>query len=439
MAVTNKVKEQQRIKELEHSDRYYYNKENDTYIVFIKHLAKNIVIQGETHRGMLAAYSGMDQRSVEEICATFNVPQFIFNEYKSVFGWSRDSLPLSAEEILEDSIEESVATLVERKKFEIAQKFNKEDWAKTQDLANKWREFETKIYDPFQQFLLKWQPPKYVPYKPISIKEDGKSLLVFVNDLHYGAKSTSKYLTRGKDQNTEYVVKAIDSYANQIIQDVSDQKLNIDSLVITSLGDILHSANPQGTTTKGTQLRFDMLSEEMFDAAFESLSSFINKVSRISPKTIVRAAKGNHWGVGDSILMKTLSIFFKDQKNIEFDISYAPIIAFKEKGLFCIATHGAHDSIKAKLGAGNKLKMQIQSMIINSQENFRGIKARAAFCADLHHSKIEELSDFQYILLPSIVRSDEYADALGLYSRPCQQTFLVDDNGIKSVNNYYFD
>lgn len=439
MAVTNKVKEQQRVKELEHSDRYYYNKEADKYIVFIKHLGKNCVFSGETHRGMLAAYCGADQRSVEEICSTFNIPQFIFNEYKSVFGWSRDSLPISAEEILEDTVEESVATLVERKRFEISQKFNKQDWEVTQADANKWREFTTKVYDPFEQFLNKWSPPKYNTYKPVKDKPDGKSLLVFLNDLHYGSKSTVKYMSRGKEQNTEYVVKAIDSYANQIINDVNEQKLNIDSLVIASLGDILHSANPQGTTTKGTQLRFDMLSEEMFDAAFDSLASFIDKVSRIAPRTKVLGVKGNHFGVGDSILLKALSIYFKDQKNIEFNVSYSPVISFKEKGLFCIATHGAHDTIKAKLGTGNKLKMQIQSMIINSQENFKGIKARAAFCADLHHSKIEELSDFQYILLPSIVRSDEYADALGLYSRPCQQTFLVDDNGIKSVNNYYFD
>ena len=440
MAITNKSKDQQRVKELEHSDRYYYNKDNDVYVVFIKHLAKNICISGDTHRGMLSAYSGEDKRSVEEICTTFNIPQFIFNEYKSIFGWQRDSIPLSDEQIQEDSVEELVSTLVERKKFEVAQKFNKEDWSKTQDLANKWREFEAKVYDPFAKVLASWQPPKYTPYKPVvkNVK-NGKSLLVAINDLHYGSYSNQKYLFKGKGQNTKYVVDSIDAYANQIIQDVNDNKTNLDTLVICSLGDILHSANPNGTTTKGTQLRFDMLSEEMFDMAFDSLSSFIYKLSKIAPNTKVYATKGNHNGVGDSILFKALSIFFKDQKNISFEISYSHAISFKEKGTFFIAMHGAHDSIKAKLGAGGKLKSQLQSMIINSQHNFENIKERVALCADLHHSKIEEFNDFKYILLPSIVRSDEYSDALGLYSRPAQQTFLIDDNGIKSVNNYYFD
>lgn len=439
MALTNRTKEQQRLKELEHSDRYYYNKEADKYIVFIKHLGKNCVFPGEVHRGMLAAYSGADQRSVEEICATFNIPQFIFSEYKSIFGWSRDSLPISSEEILEDSVEESVATLVERKRFEISQKFNKQDWEATQSDANKWREFSAKVYDPFEKYLEKWKAPKYIGYKPVKERDGGKSLLVWINDLHYGNKSTQKYLSRGKAQSTDYVIEAVNSYANQIIQDVVEQRLNIDSLVISSLGDILHSANPQGTTTKGTPLRYDMLSEEMFDAAFDSLTNFIDKLSRIAPKTKVFACKGNHFGVGDSILFKALSIYFKDQKNIEFNISYAPTICFQEKGLFCVATHGAHDSIKAKLGAGNKLKMQAQSMIINSQESYKGIKERVFVAADLHHQKVEEMNDFKYVLLPSIVRSDEFADAIGAYSRPCQQTFLVDNSGIKSINNYYFD
>ncbi len=439
MAVTNKVKEIQRLRELESSDRYYYNKEADKYVVFIKHLAKNIVIPGDTHRGIIAAYSGFDQRSVEEICATFNIPQAIFAEYRSIFGLSRDSIPLSAEEVIENSVEDSVTTLAERKKFEIAQKYNKEDWSLTQEKSKKWDEFQIKVLNPFESFLSKWQPPKYVPYKPVAKKPGGKSLMVWINDLHYGSSSNSKYLNRGKSQSTDYVVKAIDSYAKQVVQDVSEQKLNIDSLVITSLGDILHSANPQGTTTKGTPLRFDMLSEEMFDAAFDSLSQFIYQLSKIAPVTTVRSCKGNHFGVGDNILFKALSIFFKDQKNIKFEQSYSHNIFFKEKGVFCVATHGAHDSMKSKLGNGNKLKMQAQSAIIHSQENFKGIKDRIFVAADLHHQKVEEMNDFKYILLPSIVRSDEYSDALGMYSRPCQQTFLVDETGVKSINNYYFD
>jgi hypothetical protein len=439
MGVTNKSKEQSRIKELEYSDRYYYNKENDCYIIYIKHLAKNIVISGETHRGMLSAYSGEDQRSVEEICTSFNVPQAIFNEYKSVFGWTRDSMPISAEEIEVNSVEDSVSALLERKKFEIAQKFNKESWTKTQEQANKWREFEAKIYDPFVNYLNKWQPPKYTPYKAAAFRRSNKSLMVCLSDVHYGNYANKKYMFRDKQQGTQYVVDAIDQYANKIIQDVSDQRLNIETLVIASLGDILHSSNPQGMTTKGTQLRFDMLNEEMFDTAFDSLSKFIYKLSQIAPKTKVYATPGNHFGVGDNLLFKALSIYFRQQKNIQFEITYSHALSFRERNMFCIMTHGAHNTIKTKLGAGNKLKMQAQSMIIHSQENMKGIKERIFLTADLHHQKVEEFNDFKYILVPSIVRGDEYSDALGLHSRPCQQTFLIDDNGIKSINNYYFD
>lgn len=439
MAVTNKAKEQQRLKELESSDRYYYNKEADKYIVYIKHLSKNVIIPGEVHRGIVSAYSGFDQRSVEEICTTYNLPQAIFGEYRSIFGLSRDSIPLSAEEVLENSVEESVEALAERKKFEISQKFNKVDWAKTQELAKKWAEFEAKVYDPFVKFLASWKPPVYKPYVPLKNSKTGYSLMVFSNDTHVGASAKKNSMFRGEEQNTQYVVKALDSYANRIIQDVKDQNLNINSLVINLAGDLIHVGTPFGTTTKGTQLRYDMLGLEMFNAAFDAYSNFVYKLSKIAPKVKVYSVPGNHAGLNDCLLAKALSIFFKDQKHIEFVISEAPIISFREKNMLCLATHGAHDSIKAKMPVGAKLKSTVQSSIIYSQENMKGIKARAFFAADLHHAKMEEFNDFNYYLLPSLMRGDNFADAINAYSRPCQQTFLVDDNGIKSVNNYYFD
>ena len=105
MAVTKKSEEQKLIKDLEAAKNYYYNKDDDCYVVFIKSLAKNIVITGETHRGVISAYCGEDARSAEEICATYSIPRSIFNEYKSIFSITRDSLSLSDEEILDNTVE----------------------------------------------------------------------------------------------------------------------------------------------------------------------------------------------------------------------------------------------------------------------------------------------------------------------------------------------
>ena len=143
------------------------------------------------------------------------------------------------------------------------------------------------------------EPPKYEPYKIIPEKvRGGYSFIVLLNDLHYGNRSNKKNLFWGKSHSTEYVVDAIKKYGAQIESDIKNLNLKIDSIVIVSLGDILHTANTFGTTTKGTPLRFDVLSEEMFEIAFDSLSELVYNLSKLAPRTKVYSYKGNHSAPG---------------------------------------------------------------------------------------------------------------------------------------------
>lgn len=425
--------------EIKTNDKYSYNTENDTYIVNIKCLAKPFVINGSTHRAICRAYSDLGSSvSSEEICRKYGISPEVFSSYKGIFKLTKNSLPLSDEVIEQNSVADSAADMIEQKKFQIYQEFEKESWKETQAAAQKWRHLEAKTLDPIKEFLNNWTPPKYEPYEVIKTNpENSYSMAVLANDWHYGACSDKKTLFRGETHSTDKTVESVKKYGEQIVSNIANFGLKISKQLIIFNGDIANSSNPYGQTTKGTQVRNDKLDEELFEIAFNSMAEFILNVSKTSESCLVVSSQGNHGGVLDNLLCFALSKYFKDQKNIEFHINSKFAGSFVERNSLFIYSHGAHNSYKAKAPKGLKLDNYIQSMIINEQEKYKNITSRIALFGDLHTLNLRETNDFYYILAPSLISGDFYSDALGLRSKPAQISLLIDDYGIKSIFNHY--
>lgn len=423
------------------SDKMVYNSDNDTYILNLKNRAKPLVISGQKHRAICRAYSSFgEDMTANEVCVKFSLTPDIFAEYRKIFNLTKDREPLSAEEVISNTVEESAEAMLEIKRYSVLQTYERESWREIQAKAHKWEDFQFHRLGPFCDFLEGWEPPVYKPYKITKEKNGTNSLVIVLNDIHYGTKANEKVLVRGKQQTTNKVVDSVRKYGEKIAHDLTTMNLNVDTIVIVLLGDILNSNNPFGTTTKGTPLRNDQLGEEMFETAFDSLSDFIYNVSQFAPETKIYSYQGNHAGVLDSVLALTLSKYFRNQKNISFDICPKWAGYFVEKNTFFVCSHGAHDSIKAKAPKGMRLDNYIQSLIINAQENgdMKKVNSRVALFADLHHLSVKETNDFYYVLAPSMVGGDEYADALSLNSKPAQVALLINNEGVKSVFNYYF-
>lgn len=425
--------------EIKTNEKYSYNTENDTYIINLKSMAKPFVLQGFIHRAIHQAYSSMgNDLSSEEICRKYGISPEVFTEYRKIFKVTKDSLPLTIEEIESNSVEDSSSEILEQKKFRIFQDFEKKSWKETQERANKWTQYQIGVLDPISDILSNWNPPECKPYEyKIEENKDGPVLVLTLADCHIGMKSNPNVTFRKRGYSTEYAVQCIKELHQRITKDVKSMGLSLSAVTILSLGDNLNSCNPYSTTTKGTVVKSDYLGEEMFDIALDSFVEFIYNMSLLAPKVRCISNPGNHWGYGDSILFRAISVYFKDQKNMEFIISKAPAVAFREKNSLCIASHGAHDSIKAQFG-GNKIQTYVQSLMLHSIQNEKGITSKYCFFADKHHQEVKEYNDFTYYLCPSLVGSDEYSDALGLCSRSAQSAFLIDDTGVKATFNYYF-
>lgn len=423
---------------LKYTAKYVYNKENDKYVVHLKAANGNIVLPGDTVRGIFQNYSNWynNEKSINEICRNYKIPRNYFTELKNVFGITHDSEPVTPEELIERDLHEMTDDILQKKKFQLHQEFQRKSWKQTEEAASKWFKFEEGIFNPFTNFLSSWTPPKYTPVtKPKNDKpvKKSKALLVGLSDVHFGAKANSKDSYRGKDYSTEKAVEALEIYAENIRTLVKDRSYQFQECVLSSLGDILHTTG-SGFTTKGTMLVHDCLKEEQFNIAFNSILNFINTLLELFPKVSVKSVKGNHNDFGDYILFKSLEFYFRTEKRISFEVFQTDHGIFNiNKNLFVIS-HGYSAEYKGRIPSSTKARESyIANLFLAKPEALIGVNQKILLTADQHHLEMREYAEFEHYMLSTTVKGDKHSESMGMNNIPRQSCFILDDEGIKEI------
>jgi hypothetical protein len=439
MATTKKAEEQRFAKDLEFTDGYVFNKEDRKYIVFLKSAGKSIVVDESRHKAMMNAYCGEDERTVEEIAATHAFPRLYFDEYKRIFGWTRDGMSLTDEDILDGDTEELAEHLIEKKRFEIAQKVQKKDWKRTKEDATKWIEFEAKQYNPFVEAINHWTPPALKIIKsPKEKKGEAKICAIGLSDLHYGASANARYMYSQPDWTTEKTCEAVDKFADTIGTDVLARTYNFSKAVIMGLGDLIHSLN--GKTTRGTELKYDCIREDQFDYALSSLTHFISRILMMFPAVEVHSVYGNHNYETEMALFRALAAFFRNQPNIQFFNYSTRPASFRAGNTLILMDHGA-DSVERTYvpKPGKGLESHVQSLLLQKPELLDGVKTKLFVMGDRHHWENMEYGDFEYIMFSAPMAGDEHSSVNNLRSRARQSCLILDDSGLKEILHCYFD
>lgn len=428
------------IKDLEFTEKYVYNKEDDKYVVFLKKAAKPIVIDGDKHRSMMRAYCGPDGRSQQEICSSNAFPSEYFQEYKSIFGWTRDELPLTNEEIEENTVEESVESIIELKKFEIIQELNKREWRETQDQAKKWREFELNTLAPFERVLQKWTPPKRNPLSASKKKatKSGRWFVMTCSDFQIGTEAGERYLYRHKGWDSSKALAALDKLMVKISDDVAEMGMDYEGAYLLLAGDLFHGLKAR--TEKGTPLQCDLLRDDQCDAILHVLYMIVERLHGIFGKVIIHSVRGNHDGTDFYPIMVALENYFRGERSISFNIHSSRTAAFLINKVGFILDHGASDLYKSKVPKNGKARESyIQSLILADKELLAKAKQVLFVCGDMHSYEQIEFNDFEFIRTGCLPLGDQYADNSNLHSRSRQNCFIVDKTGLKQVIHYYID
>lgn len=423
---------------LKFTEKYVYNKETDKYVIYLKAANGNIVLSGDVVRSLVENYSNWygKEHSINEICRNFKIPRNYFNELKDILGITHDSEPITNEELLERDVDEITEDLLQKKKFQLYQQFQKRSWEQTQDAADKWFKMQVGVYDPFTEFLNSWEPPAYTPIKysgPPKGKSSGKTLLVGLSDIHFGAKTNARESYRGKGYSTEEAIECLETYSENIKDLVEERCYTFDSCLIASLGDILHTTGA-GFTTKGTMLVHDCIKEEQFNFAFDSIVHFISDMLSLFPRVDVKSVKGNHNDFGDYVLFKAISAYFRSEPRIAFDNFQTDHGLFKVNKCLFIISHGYSAEYKGRLPAAGKARESyITNLFLSKPEELIGVNQKVLLTADQHHLEMREYAEFEHYMLSTAVRGDKHSEAMGMNNAARQSCFVIGNEGIKEI------
>jgi len=427
---------------LEIQKKYIFNANTNKYIFQSeKKFGKNIVFSRDKVDTIVKLYSNFDKMPLTagEISLKMGIPKDVILFILRALGKTHDSLPFTVEKIDETDEDELVEEMEASKTFNVLQKFEKKDWKKTQEDAAKWRELEYNTLDPFMRFMQgKWTPPKYIPkkYNLPKIKGDTE-LLIGCSDWHYGLVANQRYLFNQKEWNIEETEKAVDLYGDNIRKYIV-QHNKFKKLHIMFLGDLCHTLT--GQTDKGTQLEAHPIGEEQLERAFNSVVLFVEKIISVHNNIMVHACSGNHSALGDYVLIKMLSLYYKGDKRISFNVTNERHIMFEVKENLFLMEHGYSSVSRDRLPApGKGRETYINNLFMSKPAKMRNAK-RLYFCsADQHHSESYELTNVEGFMFPTLVGGCRHSDNSGYKSRQRQTCLVVEDVGVTEVKHFYFN
>ncbi len=410
----------------------------------VKNIGKNIILPKTTVYAILQAYSNFDdsEETVSLLAVKYELSKFIIKRILEVMGMTHDSLPICKEQIEGKTDNSVVKDLLAIRKSNIYQKFQSEKWKEVQKDAIKWNRFKALVLNPFKSFLDTWVPPVYIPIKNNNYPVADKTYIATLSDLHFGNFTNKEYTYYSdKDWNINETEKALDTYGQSIKKELSNYKFKPKKCILLSLGDLIHSVS--GFTDKNTFL--DSVNPKgplQFESTLNVLIKFINNLISSFSEIEVYSVNGNHDSFADWALMKALSLYYKDEKRISWNIEMKRWNTLIVGSNLFVIEHGYSAFYKNKVPSSDIGKeAYIQRLIINKMQNLskaQKIKHNYFIMGDRHTYNQKDLPMFEFIILPTICKSDNYADNINLTSRSRQLSFLVDnDLGIISNTNHF--
>lgn len=424
--------------DLEFKDKYVFNKDTGQYIFFCKKAGKNIVLEESLFKSILQSYSNFNgpDSTINEMSRKFNIPRNILSEILNIYGFTHDEIPVTKEELFEKTPEEITEDLLQTKKFEIYQKFQKKDWKETQEDANKWRALQIGQLNPFKDFVNTFKPQITNVTLPNNEVAGDHHIVFELSDLHFGAHADEEELYLGKGWNIEETTKSILTLCAKAKAHVLAQKAKYASVKLLLMGDLLDSLT--GETEKGTELDTHPIGEKQFEVGFKVLETFISGLLEVCPKIEVIGVAGNHSYYGDWALMKCLEKFFSSNPNVKFNISKKRWVNFEIEGSLFIAEHGYSAFYKAKVPKGDLARESyIKTLLLSKPELLINSKRRYFLTADQHSLEYKEYNGFEFIRFSTPVRGNKFVDHLALTNAPRQNALIVNKDGVQQIVNFY--
>jgi len=264
---------------------YFYNKEDDVYIVFLRGRKKNIQVDGKTVREMKTAYSDHVDKgeTINKVCHRFGWRREDFIDFKVALGWTHDEDPFTDEEHVLRSTPDLVSDMAMQQRGVFEREWNRKKWKLTVEDAHKWRNFNRGVIEPLFDHVSHHPPRKDVQKLDLPQKH---FLAVFApQDLHIDKLNVDG---TGIKETREHLLETTSRLISQITKRGRPERVQ---LILGS--DWWNSDNDHAQTHSGTPQDNDGLPLTGLIAGYELQIELIDML-RCLGHVEVRVVPGNH-------------------------------------------------------------------------------------------------------------------------------------------------
>jgi hypothetical protein len=264
---------------------------------------------------------------------------------------------------------------------------------------------------------------KRTPIQPLQYDPSGDILLINVADLHNGLYAWFK--ETGANYNTDIAREFLMRALADILGRCQGGKFK--KIVLTLLGDLLHTDNDVQSTTKGTLQQVDGRQPNVFTKTLEMLIEFIDNLLAIAPVEVIYL-RGNHDYLIGWTLAKCLEMAYRMEPNVFVDVSPD---TQKERLLGCVLVGFVHGDMPEKNLSG-WLQVKARKMGIP-------IKFMEVHSGHRHDLKVKERIQTESVegvvvrTMPALCNSSTWSHNEGLVAAiQAVVCYIYNDNGLHS-------
>lgn len=265
-------------------------------------------------------------------------------------------------------------------------------WLKSERFSINVSNKENRFNDVMSSMIedIKKYAPKY-PKITYSTKKEGHLLVIDPADIHFNKLASANETGDRYDHNiaTKRVLEGVMGVINK------SKGFDIDQVLFVIGNDILHVDSPRNTTTSGTQQDVSMMWYDAFKLAQQILVKVTEVLVQIAPVHI-QYDPSNHDYTNGFFLAQCLESWFKNHKNITFNVSIAHRKYYKYFSNLIATTHG--DGAK---------EQDLPLLMAHESPEWSSCKHKYVYTHHIHHKKSK---DYMGVTVES-VRSPSGSDS----------------------------
>lgn len=262
-------------------------------------------------------------------------------------------------------------------------------------------------------------------YKPIKqtntfeIKDEANVLEIDYADAHCGLLSWKP--ETGENYDLNIVSKRFKTLITDIVNRAKDKPFS--KIVFATLGDILHIDNEDNTTTKGTLQQADGRISKIFNYGLDLMIDTINELETLGLPIEYIYCSGNHDRNTGYYLAKALELYYRNDKQITFDVAPRPQKIFSYGKNLIGLCHG--DMPQKNLG---------KWLQTNYRKEFGNSRFAEVHCGHLHSESVKENCGVLVKNLPAICESSFWEAQQGYHSTRGVMCFVWNkDKGLRET------